>query len=182
MNEISFICWQLDMKIIKQTVREVVQLWYKDYGSSSGNFFFVLCLPAPDGQGCALDDGYSGDSSFGGGIGPLLLWLDLPHQYPDGPGGEGLARKKWVGRGALFPDGPAPGLLRWLILAVLVVVMGLTMGREVSCPLYCSLFPWPSVLPFVTIRSCGTVIYVPLGFFSALRLQWAPVGAESGPG
>jgi hypothetical protein len=78
---------QLDMKIIKQTVREVDSFGTKITGPHPDNFFVVLCLPAPDGQDAALDDGYSGDSSFGGGIGPVLLWLDLPHQYPDGPGG-----------------------------------------------------------------------------------------------
>ena len=74
----------------------------------------------------------------------------------------------WKGR--LFPDGPLR-LLRWLILAVLVVVMGLTMGRGIKLPFILLIIPLAIGFTLCYNSVLWHRYLCPFGIFSALRLN-----------
>jgi ferredoxin-type protein NapH len=90
---------------------------------------------------------------------------------------EGLARKMgWKGR-------PVPGwarsrLLRWLILAVLVVVMGLTMGRGIKLPFILLIIPLAIGFTLCYNSVLWHRYLCPFGILFSLTSQWAPVGLK----
>ena len=67
--------------------------------------------------------------------------------------------------------------LRWLILAVLVVVMGLTMGRGIKLPFILLIIPLAIGFTLCYNSVLWHRYLCPFGILFSLTSQWAP-GAE----